>query len=82
MMIVVGFDEYGNLSYYSICLMGGWSACELMCSNKDMWGLITRPGNFSPDKKYPIIEYIYQGPGDQYVPKTFIPYNGNMTSLA
>ena len=48
----------------------------------DMWGLIARPTNFDPNKKYPVIEYIYQGPGDQYVPKTFRPYDWNMTSLA
>lgn len=47
-----------------------------------MWGLIVRPTNFDPNRKYPVIEYIYQGPGDQYVPKTFIPYNWYMTSLA
>ena len=43
-----------------------------------MWGLIARPTNFDPNKKYPVIEYIYQGPGDQYVPKTFRPYDWNM----
>ncbi len=37
----------------------------------DMWGIIQRPSNFDPNKKYPVIEYIYSGPGDQYVPKTF-----------
>ena len=47
-----------------------------------MWGLIVRPTNFDPNKKYPVIEYIYQGPGDQYVPKTFMSYNWYMTSLA
>lgn len=65
----------------------GWKAPEVFVAKgrdgkTDMWGLIARPSNFDPNKKYPIIEYIYQGPGDQYVPKTFIPYNWNMTSLA
>jgi dipeptidyl aminopeptidase/acylaminoacyl peptidase len=49
-----------------------------------MWGLIQRPSNFDPSKKYPIIEYIYSGPGDQYVPKTFTPwlyYLQNMAEL-
>ena len=40
----------------------------------DMWGLIQRPSNFDPKKKYPVIEYIYSGPGDQYVPKKFTPW--------
>lgn len=65
----------------------GWKAPEVFVAKgrdgkTDMWGLIVRPSNFDPTKKYPVIEYIYQGPGDQYVPKTFIPYNWYMTSLA
>jgi dipeptidyl aminopeptidase/acylaminoacyl peptidase len=47
-----------------------------------MWGLIYRPSHFDPSRSYPIIEYIYSGPGDQYVPKTFQPFNWNMTPLA
>ncbi len=54
----------------------GWKAPEVFAApGRDgktmMWGLIERPSNFDPNKKYPVIEYIYQGPGDQYVPKTF-----------
>lgn len=65
----------------------GWKAPEVFVAKgrdgkTDMWGLIARPTNFDPNKKYPVIEYIYQGPGDQYVPKTFISYNRYMTSLA
>jgi dipeptidyl aminopeptidase/acylaminoacyl peptidase len=48
----------------------------------DMWGLIQRPTNFDPSRKYPIIEYIYAGPGDAYTPKSFSAFNGNMTALA
>ena len=53
----------------------GWKAPEVFVAKgrdgkTDMWGLIQRPSNFDPTKKYPIIEYIYSGPGDQYVPKT------------
>ena len=65
----------------------GWKAPEVFTAKgrdgkTDMWGLIVRPTNFDPNRKYPVIEYIYQGPGDQYVPKTFISYNWYMTSLA
>lgn len=65
----------------------GWKAPEVFTApgrdgKTEMWGLIVRPTNFDPSRKYPVIEYIYQGPGDQYVPKTFIPYNWYMTSLA
>ena len=49
---------------------------------KDMLSWVIYPVDFDPNKKYPIIEYIYSGPGDQYVPKTFTPYNWWMTSLA
>lgn len=48
----------------------------------DMWGIIQRPTNFDPSRKYPVIEYIYAGPGDAYTPKSFMPYNWNTTALA
>ena len=65
----------------------GWKAPEVFVAKgrdgkTDMWGNIIRPSNFDPSKKYPIIEYIYQGPGDQYVPKTFISHNYWMSSIA
>ena len=65
----------------------GWVAPEVFVAKgrdgkTDMWGIIQRPTNFDPSKKYPVIEYIYAGPGDAYTPKSFIPYNWNMTSLA
>lgn len=67
----------------------GWKAPEVfVAKGRDgktgMWGLIQRPSNFDPNKKYPIIEYIYSGPGDQYVPKSFTPwlyYLQNMAEL-
>ncbi len=37
----------------------------------DIWGVITRPAKFDPNKKYPILENIYNGPQDSYVPKSF-----------
>ena len=37
----------------------------------DIWGTITRPMNFDPSKKYPVIENIYAGPQGSFVPKTF-----------
>lgn len=65
----------------------GWQAPEQFAApGRDgktlMYGLIQRPSNFDPTKKYPIIEYIYQGPGDHYVRKAFAPYDWWMTSLA
>jgi dipeptidyl aminopeptidase/acylaminoacyl peptidase len=65
----------------------GWRAPEVFCAKgrdgqTDMWGIIVRPTNFDPNKKYPVIEYIYAGPGSHYTPKSFLAYNWNMTSLA
>ena len=37
----------------------------------DIWGVIVRPTNFDPKKKYPVIENIYAGPHGSFVPKTF-----------
>lgn len=41
----------------------------------DIWGTIYRPSNFNPDNKYPVIEYIYAGPHDSFVDKSFIVRN-------
>lgn len=65
----------------------GWREPEVFAAaGRDgktlMWGLIQRPSNFDPSKSYPVVEYIYAGPGSAYVPKSFMPYNWNMTSLA
>lgn len=65
----------------------GWVAPEVFVApGRDgvtpMWGIIQRPSNFDPSKKYPVIEYIYSGPGDSYTPKSFQPYNWTTTSLA
>lgn len=47
----------------------------------DIWGIVCRPTNFDPSKKYPVIENIYAGPQDSYVPKNFMPYS-EMQSMA
>ena len=65
----------------------GWQAPEVFVApgrdgKTPMWGVIQRPTNFNPSKKYPVIEYIYAGPGDAYTPKSFSPFNYNMTPLA
>ncbi|HEX5082554.1 MAG TPA: DPP IV N-terminal domain-containing protein, partial [Blastocatellia bacterium] len=64
----------------------GWRAPEVFTSlardgKTDIWGVIFRPSNFDPLKKYPVIEYIYAGPQGSFVPKSFSAYNG-MQSLA
>ena len=65
----------------------GWKAPEVFVAKgrdgkTDMWGIIIRPSNFDPQKKYPVLEYIYSGPGDHYVPKSFFSFNRYMTSIA
>src|ERR1041384_318669 len=67
-------------------LKTGWRAPEIFVAkgrdNKtDIWGVIYRPMNFDPSKKYPVIENIYAGPQDSFVPKNFAAYNP-MQSLA
>jgi len=47
----------------------------------DIWGIMMRPSNMDSTKTYPVIEYIYAGPQDSFVPKTFLPYS-EMQSLA
>ena len=37
----------------------------------DIWGIIHWPKEFDPNKKYPVVEYIYAGPHDHHVPKSF-----------
>jgi len=40
-----------------------------------IYGVIIRPTNFDPKKKYPIIENIYAGPQGSYVRKRFTPWH-------
>lgn len=54
----------------------GWRMPEVFSAKgrdgvTDIWGMIIRPTNFDPTKKYPVIEYIYAGPHDSHVPKAF-----------
>jgi len=57
-------------------LAGGYALPEVFVAKgrdgvTDIWGLIHRPRTLDPQKKYPVIEYIYAGPHDAHVPKTF-----------
>jgi dipeptidyl aminopeptidase/acylaminoacyl peptidase len=54
----------------------GWQAPEVFVAKgrdgkTDIWGIINRPKDFDPGKKYPILESIYNGPQGAYVPKSF-----------
>jgi len=47
----------------------------------DIYGVINRPTNFDPGKKYAVIENIYAGPQGAFVPKGFSTLN-SMQGLA
>ena len=54
----------------------GWKAPEVFVAKgrdgkTDIWGLIYRPRDLDPNKKYPVLEDIYAGPQGSFVPKTF-----------
>ncbi len=71
----------------SLLQANGWVAPEIFTApgrdgKTPMWGIIRRPTNFDPQKTYPVIEYIYAGPGDAYTPKSFAPWDWNMSALA
>jgi len=40
----------------------------------DIWGLIVTPQDFDPEQSYPVVENIYAGPHDSFVPKSFWPF--------
>ncbi|MFC3562259.1 S9 family peptidase [Pedobacter jamesrossensis] len=47
----------------------------------DIWGVVCKPSQMDSQKIYPIIEYIYAGPQDSFVPKSFLPAS-EMQSMA
>jgi len=54
----------------------GWRPPEVFVAKgrdgkTDIWGIICRPRQLDPGKKYAVIEHIYAGPHGSYVPKTF-----------
>jgi hypothetical protein len=70
--LVCKFDE----ADISELLGTGWKAPEVFVAKgrdgkTDIWGIICRPKDFDPTKKYPVLEQIYSGPQGSYVPKSF-----------
>jgi dipeptidyl aminopeptidase/acylaminoacyl peptidase len=64
---------------WSELLKTGWRAPERFVAKgrdgqTDIYGVIWRPTQFDPNKKYPIIEDIYAGPQSAFVPKSFSAY--------
>ncbi len=63
----------------SALLATGWRAPEVFSAKgrdgkTDIWGIVCRPQQYDPSKKYPVIEYIYAGPHGSFTPKTFAAY--------
>ncbi len=67
-------------------LAAGWHAPMVFHSagrdgKTQIWGLIYKPLDFNPDKKYPVVEDIYAGPQGSFVPKSFSPRFEPLTAL-
>jgi dienelactone hydrolase len=65
--------ERGNIDKLKAA---GWRPPEpFMAKGRDgkteIWGVVWKPANFDPKKKYPVVEAIYAGPQGSFVPKTF-----------
>jgi dipeptidyl aminopeptidase/acylaminoacyl peptidase len=57
-------------------LEAGWKVPESFTAvgrdgKTDIWGVIYKPTNFDPSKKYPVVESIYSGPQGSFVPTAF-----------
>jgi dipeptidyl aminopeptidase/acylaminoacyl peptidase len=62
----------------------GWQPPEVFMTKgrdgtTDIWGVIIRPTNFDPNRKYPVIENIYAGPQGSFVPKPWSTQTGMMS---
>ena len=44
----------------------------------DLYGVMFKPFDFDPAKKYPIILYVYPGPQTESVSKSFVPRDANV----
>ena len=60
----------------------GWTPPEVFTAKgrdgvTDIWGIIYRPTKFDLALKYPVLEDIYAGPHDSFVPKNFSPGRRN-----
>jgi dipeptidyl aminopeptidase/acylaminoacyl peptidase len=68
-------------------LDAGWKAPEVVKveaadGETDLWGVLWKPYDFDPDRRYPIVSFIYPGPQDELVPLTFQDALDNNAHLA
>lgn len=62
----------------------GWRPPEVFVAKgrdgkTDIWGLAYTPSNFDPHRSYPVVEDIYAGPHDSFVPKNFAPWRSDQS---
>ena len=82
--LVVGL-EHGSLEALE---KTGWKTPERFVAKgrdgtTDIYGVIYRPTSFNEAQRYPVLEYIYAGPHDSHVPKSFaVLQRGSVAELA
>ena len=57
-------------------LKSGWTLPERFLAKgrdgqTDIYGIIIKPSNFDPKKKYPVVEEVYTGPQDSFTPERY-----------
>jgi dipeptidyl aminopeptidase/acylaminoacyl peptidase len=55
----------------------GWKAPEIFKTGSaeggmDLWGVMWKPFDFDPTRRYPVIDFVYPGPQDEGIPRTFM----------
>lgn len=70
----------------SALIKTGWSRPEPFVAKgrdgkTDIHGILIKPSNFDPSKRYPVVEDIYAGPHDCFVPKSYSTWM-NMNQMA
>jgi dipeptidyl aminopeptidase/acylaminoacyl peptidase len=60
----------------SLLVRAGWSVPERFRANgrdgkTDIYGILIKPSNFDPRRKYPVVEEVYAGPQDSFTPVKF-----------
>lgn len=48
----------------------------------DIYGILWRPSTFDPGKRYPVIEQVYTGPHNFFVPKSFDAWSNHAQAIA
>ena len=73
---------------WSALLATGWKVPErFVAAGRDgvtpIYGVVYRPSNYDPNRKWPVIETIYAGPQGAFVPKRFATehYGQSLTEL-